>query len=124
MLTGGLLAAGFLVACGGSISWVGPDGAPIEAIGDGGGGGGVCGACTTNQECQANCVSSSAVYCCDLNASVGGQGLCYALMPPATTCPASGTGAGASDAGARGADAGRTTTPTDAGARRNFGGRG
>src|SRR5215469_16472786 len=84
LLTACGLVGGCLAGCGGSVNWD-LDG----STGEGGLGEGVCGSCTTNQECQSACVSTPpSVYCCDLTTSINGMGICYKLGAPATTCPA------------------------------------
>jgi hypothetical protein len=52
-------------------------------------GGGTCGACTTDSECQAACpaVQGGGTNCCDV-----GSGVCYATTQ--TTCPVPSDGGG------------------------------
>ena len=53
------------------------------------GGGGSCGSCTTDSECQSACpaVQGGGTNCCDV-----GSGVCYATTQ--TTCPAPSDGGG------------------------------
>jgi hypothetical protein len=109
-LAGGVAFGACLLACGGSqITWDLSDAAADGNVAVGSSGG--CGTlCTSDQQCQANCMSATrALYCCDLSASIGGMGICYAPPSPATACPGA---AGGADAGRR--DAGRVV---DAGRR-------
>jgi hypothetical protein len=104
-----VIPSAVMIACGGSTTWDFSDagaGAPSSGTSDPG-----CGVpCTSDQQCQTQCVNPNRVlYCCDSTQTVNGMGLCYNPPAPATTCPA----APVMDAG-RPRDAGRVV---DAGRR-------
>jgi hypothetical protein len=103
MWVGSLLAVGLLAACGSGAPW--PDQGQAGGAAGSPGGTSVCGACTSDQECQTNCHSATGgLYCCDLASSVGGSALCY--LSGSTMCPGSTSGGSSSGGNAR-SDAGR-----------------